>query len=365
MDKKKFSIKSIGGKIRLLIPVLALLLIIPIAAGAQNQRDNADKQQVLHEVAQKWIEVGREQYNRGLYKQAEQSLRFAQDYQDCLTAAEREQLKALLEKACAAATEKERILEDIKSANKLAEQGRLTEARGHFEKIRDAAELTKEEQKLVAEGLKGVNHRLSEQKKEIDELYKQSMDFYGKGEIEKAREGFLKIDNILAGITVPSAETAEKTAASIPKSAVSIADEKGSDETTWEPVEKKEQEEQAVNESKTEDSVEAEITEEPNEFSAAGVPVPSTNESRGIEITADRKENILRGYTKAVVTDAIAKAQSYISEGSIEEAKQAIKAAEQTVNKNREHLGDELSQQYLSQLEQLTEKITEKQNKKN
>lgn len=361
MDKTGFSIKSIVGKVVLPVAALVLLLIIPTAAGQESQRDNTEKQQVLHEVAQKWIEVGREQYNRGLYKQAKQSLLFAQDYQECLTAAEREQLKALQEKACAAAAEREHILEDINRAGALAEQGQLIKAKVRFERLREATTLTKEEQKLAAEGLKDVNQRLSEQKKEIAELYRQSMDFYGEGEIEKAREGFSKIDNILAMMAGSSTETTEKTAESISESAVLITDEKEANET-MRGHEEERKEEADID---TEEAVEVEITQEPNEFSAVSVPEPPKYESGGSEMTTDRKGNILRSYTKAVVNDAAAKVQSYISEGSFEEAKEAIEAAKQTVNKNRQYLGNDLFQQYISQLEQLREKITEKPSKRN
>ena len=72
-----------------------------------------------------------------------------------------------------------------------------------------------------------------------------------------------------------------------------------------------------------------------------------------------RNRNIRRSRTKAVVNDAVAKAQRHISEGEFGKAKEAVETAERTVNEYQLDLGDELFIQYSSELKQLSEKIIE------
>ena len=78
----------------------------------------------------------------------------------------------------------------------------------------------------------------------------------------------------------------------------------------------------------------------------------------------NRKRNILRSHTKAVVNDAVAKAQDYISQGEFDKAKEAIEAAERVVSKNRLYLGDDLFKQYSSQLKQLSGKIVQRESER-
>ena len=78
----------------------------------------------------------------------------------------------------------------------------------------------------------------------------------------------------------------------------------------------------------------------------------------------NRKRNILRSHTKAVVNDAVAKAQDYITQGEFDKAKEAVEAADRTVSKNRLYLGDDLFKQYSSQLRQLSEKIIQRESER-
>jgi hypothetical protein len=189
----RFFIKPFVRKPLLFALVSILLLTTVLLSVASSQANGLDKEKVVRQVAQKWIQVGMEQYRRGYYKAAEQSFLRAQDYQEYLSAGEREKLSELLEKSHEGAVEKQRISETIQAADELVKQGQTAKAKAYLEQIKDNEFLTEEQKGLVAEGLEKLNSQLEGQKGGIGELYERSVGLYQAGELEKAREGFIKV----------------------------------------------------------------------------------------------------------------------------------------------------------------------------
>jgi len=342
LGKARFLIKPLASKHLSVILASVLLLAVPIVSGPQvawSQAEGTDKEKVVRQVAQYWIQVGAEQYKRGFFKASEQSFIQAQEYQEYLTVAEREKLKALLEKTRVAAVERGRILGMIQTADELVERGQLIRARAHFEKVQGNEFLTKEQRKLIAKKLEKVDNRLEEQREEIAKLYSRSVKLYHAGQLEAAREGFIQVarSGLLTG---PAGKTAEDYLLEI--DSILMQRVEPSLSTEIEPGEK------------PSETGGAAIWDSGADKSALGTLEP--DKSGRIEVT-NRRSSILRSYTRAVVSDAIAKAQDYLSQGEFDKAKETVVKAEQAVNKNRLHLGEELFRQYSSELKQLTEKI--------
>jgi len=154
MFKARLSIGPFVEKSPLFILTLVLILTATLSKVTYSQESGTDEQkQVARQVAQKWIQVGVEQYNRGFFKLSEQSLLRAQEYQGYLTDAEREKLNELIEKTHIALLERQRILEHIQAADLLVQQGELQKAKVHLEKVKDSTFLTEPERKQIAEGL--------------------------------------------------------------------------------------------------------------------------------------------------------------------------------------------------------------------
>ena len=339
---------------------------IAIAASevAPSQANETNKKKVVRQTAQKWIQVGMEQYKRGFYKAAEQSFLRAQEYQAYLTAAEREKLSELLEKTHIAAIERKRILGHIQTANELAKQGQPIKAKAHLERARGSKFLTEEERKLITERLRKIDNQLDELKKETAELYNRSVDFYRDGQFKKAREGFIKVANngLLAA---PAGKTAEDYIAKIDsilgRRARPSAATKAELQDITKPTVTIEDELLGL---KTKPAQKAlpQIVLQKRKPAVAAEPVTDKGSSY-LEVI-NRKRNILRGHTKAVVNDAVVKAQSYISQGEFDKAKEVVETAERTVHENHLHLGDYLFKQYSSQLKQLTEQIVQGQSQR-
>jgi general secretion pathway protein D len=233
--------------------------------------------------------------------------------------------------------------------------------------------LAEEERKLIVEGLRQMDVKLGEQKIEIAELYDRSVGFYGSGRLEEAREGFIKavesgllaasaekgakdylvkIDNILAERAKPPVSIEakpEEKATEIP--AVGIEEPKA-DEVTLGTVEEE------LLGVEVEGAEQEAVEEEAEKVEKPAAVEPEAEEVGYIEVV-ERNRNIRRSRTKAVVNDAVAKAQRHISEGEFGKAKESVETAERTVNEYQLDLGDELFIQYSSELKQLSEKIIE------
>ncbi len=372
MDKIRFLIESSGRKPLLVILMSLLLLTTSALSGvALSQPGEADKEAVVRRVAQKWIEVGAEQYKRGYFKAAKQSFLRAQDYQEYLTADEREKLTALLEKTHKGILEREYILEAIRTADGLVKQGESGKAKAKLEEIKDSEFLTKAERELIAKGLDKLGKQLDEQKKEIAELYNRSVEFYDAGQLEEAREGFvkvaasdlveappgqtaedylLKIDSVLAQKAEPSKPNEAKPEDELGATIAAITRELLGGEA--EPNEVTEQQ----------------VVQEPNELVVAAVPEeevtePAASKDTYIEVI-NRKRSIRQSHTRAVVNDAVTKVQNCISRDEFDKAKEEVERAERIVNEYQLDLGDELFRQYSDELKRLAEKIAQEQDKR-
>ena len=340
MLKARLLIRPCGGRSPLIILVLALLVTTCLPKVALSEGNGADEQKkVVRQVAQRWIQVGQEQYKRGFFKAAEQSFVRAQEYKGYLTAAELEKLNELIEKTHIAILERKRILGHIQTADKLVEQGELIKAKAHLEKVKDSKFLTEAERKQIAEGLKKLDNQLGGQANEIADLYRSSVELYQAGQLEKALEGFVKVAN--SGLLIaPAGQTAEDYIRLI--------------NAAMKPEAKPQK--KVEPEAKPQKAPEPPVTfPEPNERAAV------TGAVRDVEVSyidkVIRRRNIRRSYTKTVVNDAVAKAQSCISQGEFDKAKRVVDKAKRTVSENQLDLGDLLFEQYDSQLKELTDEI--------
>lgn len=350
MKTVRFFIKPFVRK-PLLFALVSILLLTTVLLGvASSQANGLDKEKVVRQVAQKWIQVGMEQYSRGYYKAAEQSFLRAQDYQEYLSAAEREKLSEFLQKSHEGAVEKQRISEAIQAADELIKQGETAQAKAHLEQIKDNEFLTEEQKGLVAEGLEKLNSQLKGQDKEISELYESSVDLYHEGNLEKAREGFIKV--VKSGLSIgPEGRKAEDYLVKID----SVLAQKAAPSLIIEAELREGLPELGVEE------LEGELLDAGAK--AVEVPEPVTEQGSYIQVI-NRKRNILRSHTRAVVNDAVAKAQNYLNQGEFDKAREAVGTAERTVNKNQLDLGEELFESYSSELGQLTEKIAQEQSQR-
>lgn len=360
MGNDRLPIKFLCKK-AFLAGLVSVLLWAQVSKAGPSQPDEAEKQKVLHKIARDWIRVGTKQYERSFYKQAEQSFFQAVEYQQYLTTDEREQLSNFLEKTYKAELKREHILEQIKAANELTRRGQPGKAKSELEKFKDSEFLTETERHEIAEVLSKLKKQLNQRTTEISKLYNHSVGLYLTGRLEEARQGFIevaksgllvapvgksaedylvKIDNILARrIELSTAAQAEPQKKLLESTVTAIEDKLLGSQTKGSLQHQQQADEEP---------------DKPDNTASVAKPLSDSESS-------NRRKSILRSYAKAVVNDAVAKAQDYMEQGQFDRAEAAIKTAGAIVSKNRVHLGDKLFRQFNDKLAKLRAKIGRKQ----
>lgn len=411
MDKRRFSIWSVGPKqiVVALVLVLSATALLPTTLSAQV--NEADKERIIRQVAEYWIQVGDRQYERGLYTHAQKSLQNALAYEQYLTAEQISKLGRLLQKVTETAGQRAQILQRIRAANDLIKQNRLIEAREHLETVRYNQYLTADERRQVMAGLAKINEALDQQKRQITELYDRGMDFYrslaeaktqlekladnefltdieraeitaslsrvdfrltrelervtelynlsmehfNAGQFEQAQSCLAQMKTILTGGGEPSLLT-EVVPALTPEEQEPTVIERELLGVMGEEAEPAEKQPDVVD---TPELFIIDVVEEPNKPALIDAAEPALAEPA--PQAAGRKADMLRSYTTAVVDDAVQKVQDYVVQGQFEQARNIVQEAEQTVSENQGYLGEELFVQYRARLRQLRRQIAERE----
>lgn len=305
------------------ISAAALLLLFTVSASqvAFCASQNSETQKIARQVAQKWMQIATEQYERGMFKASEQSLLRAQDYRGHLSAAEQEKLSKLVEKTHNAVVQRDKILQSLQSSDKLMKQNKPAEAKALLEAISGSEFVTKDEQRIIAERFTSADNQL------------------------KAASA-VKVEAAKAEVKAPVAAVTEVKPEENNLGAIEDKLVGAGQKLAPKP--------EAVEQPK------AEVSGEPNAVKAE-VSEPAKKEETYLD-SYNRKVNLVRSHTGAVVNDAVCKAQSCINKNDFSGAKQAIEVAQITVAQNQLQLGDSLSNQYNGQLKQLADTLSQQEN---
>ena len=280
-----------------------------------------------------------------------------------LTEEERKKLDELLEKAETVGVERKLILEYIQKAEESVNRNRPIEAKAHLERVLSNKFLTKEEGELTTRALK-INEQLNVRKKEIAELCDRIVQFHSTGQFESTYESFADVtgNNLSAAPVRKTAEDYLEEMGVLLATRVKLSErieakpDKELPEGTTAAIEDKLLGVWTEYVQKTKSPG---VTQGPQKEPIVSAPGPIVDRQDSAEVV-DRKINILRGYTRAVVDEATDKVRIYLSRGEFDKAKKAVEEAEQIVNKNQPYLGKELLRQYHNELKQLAEKITQR-----
>ena len=349
--------KSFGTK-GLLITVFVLVcagtLFMPLSLAQEGQ---AERQKIVQQIAEKWIQVGMEQYERGLYKASEQSLIRAKDYEDHMPADQKKRLNEMLVQAQTAVAEVQRIEIGIANAETLMAQGRNAEARNILEGIRDSRYLTEQQNAFVEESLAAPTVGISAKHAQMAQLYNQSVDYYNAGELEKAREGFLEVSK--SGLAIaPAGSRAEdyfaKIDAELAEQMITGHSPAAATVDIHREVFGVEQPVDTRYITPAEEPVI--IVAEPVAVHTEPAAAVETSEAGYLEVI-QRRQNIIRSHTKAVVNDASAKSRSLKEQGDFDQALKSVDYAQNIVNRNRMQLGEALFAEYSQELQKQREDI--------
>ncbi len=367
LEKLLYTVKSSGRNsifITLIITLFAAVLLQSVAVCSNGQQD---RQKLVEQLVARWMQIGSEQYERHYFKAAEQSFLMAKDYEEYLSSAQREQLNGLLEKAHAAAAEVDRLSAEITQAKQLLAEGRLAEARVLFEGVRNSQYLTDETQQIVEQGLAATSDDGAVRQAEISQLYNRSVDYYNAGDLEKARAGFLEVsksDLMIAPVGTRAEDYLAKIDAAL---AEQIMQQQGEAQPGAAEIEQElfGTADQAAMQAGIPAAVEEPMAPQPVISVVTPKPVieapQTTGQDGGYIEVIQRRQNILRSHTEAVVNDALAKARGYQAENQFDQAVKSVEYAQNTVNRNRLHLGEEQFGRYSDELQRMRDEISSAQ----
>jgi len=308
-----------------------VLFSTAILCGANPDSLNAtDRKQVIRRVTNEWIKVGRKQHQRFFFKQAEQSFTRALEYRDYLTAEDIKTINEHLKQTRAASLERTLILQRIQKAEELAGRNQLTAAKAQLEKAKTSKFLTENERAQIAENLNLLLDRLNGQKRQVAKLYDKSVAFYKAGDFEQARQGFIEIARSEL-LDSSKKKSVRDYLLKIDEILIRSAQSRFM----------------------------------PNSFTAAKdepakqqIPVDEPPQRRS-DTKISKRQSIIRSYTRAVVNNALSKANTYIKQNQFELAEDLVTAATQTVTQNRQEIGEGIYNLYSSALKQLAKKIAQ------
>ncbi|MCU0917508.1 MAG: hypothetical protein MUC88_23530, partial [Planctomycetes bacterium] len=109
----------------------------------------------MRHLGQYMMRVGQEQYDRGLYDQAQKTFQMAQGYKAYLDAEEQRALQSLEQKAGSAAVERQRVVAARQAAEESRRKGDFAAARAALESIQRSEVLTEIERQEIAYRLQG------------------------------------------------------------------------------------------------------------------------------------------------------------------------------------------------------------------
>jgi tetratricopeptide (TPR) repeat protein len=187
------------------------------------------------------------------------------------------------------------------------------------------------------------NVGVQQQIERIMQLYDRSVVLYYQGQLTSARQGFAQVAKSELFVAPPG-KAPEDYIAAIDQLLLSRTEQERM-QRQFEPV------------------VQPNASPIVPDTMQIAVPVMETGQESYIE-EVNRRRSVIRTHTKAVVSDAISRAQTLIGQEQFEKAKDLVERADRLVHENQIHLGEGLYEQYRSQLEQTIEQINEAEQRK-
>ena len=348
----------------------------PIFAQPSSRRD------AMRQKAQWNMRIATEQYQRGLYKEAEYSLlRIEDDYSSFMTTEDQELLSERLMQVKTALSEREKIAEYLGASDEFIANNQFSEAKSRLESILQSRFLTDAERSQVQVILDDVDTKLAlaaqsrrpsaamqrssttmqhpSRGNYYTLLFERSIKLYNEGKLYDARAGFVEVSR--SGFSVSdNGRTADDYINMINNASVQTGPAETMGFQQQQPVkenlfgvEEWERPETMLLRPEAKEPARAwrQPVQQPVKVTAPQVPTrafekvdpyagTSQPRERGYIHQIQQKKNRQINYTRAIVNDAVTKAQDFVTKNEFDKAKQSLGRAVSMVSKNKLLLGD-------------------------
>jgi len=320
------------------------------------------------------LRVAQELIGRGMYPQAQaqlDTLEMSDEYVAYLSEAHTQQITTLRTQIETAQAERAKVADALKQSDTLIAEGRYPEAVRLLGQFEGSSYTSAQEREMLAEALSQAQAGLSQERQRWQALYNSSVEALQAGRADEARQGFMQV--AASGYSVQGDRS--------PEDYILMIDAQAAAPVTPEPVVPAPVTPAPVTPAPVTPApvAPAPVTPEPTDVIDQEIeptdllpePAPtapevlepaseSTQERSYLEVVRLRRA-VQIDYTRAIVTDAIERATQALEQQEFELAKQALRRAYSTVESNKMLLGDEIYNDYASQLSNLTQRIDEAQ----
>ncbi|MBN2513697.1 MAG: hypothetical protein JXB18_12230 [Sedimentisphaerales bacterium] len=340
-----------AGTLALLFAVLAFVWTTGTIRAADTP---ASEQEAKQQKADSSLKVVEEWIKRGMYTKAQGDLAVVeQEYGSFLTDTQKQKAKELAGQIQTALAEREKIVTLRKQIDQLIADGNYTEAKKLLLQIQASPYVNEMEKSIITADLNKVNASLSQQTPPAEPVQQPVV------EVVEVVETPVAVEVVEVPAEQPAAIQAEVQAATVTVEVVEVQAEEATPvqveaaPVTVEVVEVTVEQPTAVQtvQEVVAAPVAIDVTQTAAEQPAAETPTASQANSYLQEVI--RKQEVQRSYTRAVVTDALNKADQAKAKQDFTAARTALRNAFSTLEHNRLLLGDEYGD--------LKKKLTEKE----
>ncbi|MHC5118378.1 MAG: tetratricopeptide repeat protein [Planctomycetota bacterium] len=306
------------------------------------------------------IRIATEQVNRGLYKQAQgqlSNLQTSDDYVAYISERQHQEIAKLQALINQSLEEREKIARALQQSDTLAEQGKYQDALGLLSQIKGSQYASDQERQMIEDSYQQVTAQYRAEQQKWQMLFDQSVSSYNSGQSDLARKGFMQV--IESGYPVKGDKSPEQyvllidtgTAAKPTSPVVDIMSPMETDQEVRSVPSGMDEDIEPI------DLLEIEVDRQVSDSASMEA---HQDELSYLEVVK-QKRAVQVDYTMAMVKDAAEKAQQALDNGQFDEARQSLRRAFSTVEKNKMLLGDTLYSDYTAQLTNLEQKVNESQ----
>ena len=315
------------------------------------------------------IRIVEEQIKRGLYPLAQRqldNLKASEEFSAYISQRQNQTITQLQTKIDRALEERAKITRSLQQSDVLVQQGDYQGSLKLLQEIKDSPFANEQERQMIRDSYQEVVGKVTEQQQKWQALYNSSVSAYNSAQLDVARQGFMQI--VESGYAVQGSKT--------PEQYISLIDAAVTGQSMVSATEEPMPLEDLITEQTEQPKQGMRVTSEPSATDMAIEPIDLLEMEVDKQV-ADRasvqsqlqelsyleviklKRSRQVSYTKAIVADAIDKAQQSLDNQQFDQARQALRRAFSTIEKNKMLLGDTVYSDYKAELTNLEQKVNE------
>jgi type II secretory pathway component GspD/PulD (secretin) len=309
--------------------------------------DASSKAQTMRQTGKQILDVGYEQYRRGMYSEAKATLEKAATYREYLSVSDVSKLDELLKKLSTqpSAPAKQPAVQNtaaelLSQARSLAAKGQFAQAKEKYLQAEQSGQLSNEELSAVEAELTALEQTQATQTTPVTPVIEQKIEPVVTEQPQPAQPKQPGVNSQYIEFVPIEANNVNRPQTAVQPQYVTPA---APSEANFTIIETNK------------------VNQQPIQPKTQASPTPQEQEKESYIEVVKQKQRIQQSYTKAIVNDAVAKAREYADKENFAAARDEISRATAVVEKNKMLLGEVDYKQYTETLQQLSNEMSTRQ----